>query len=136
MSLAHSGDMVPKVRLAGAKLARGYCFLASVYLLAIVSGVLEPELVSIDRVMTPVFYVASLLGLVYAIFRTPKMLKMVWLYTLTVCCLGRGFALLFSDIGYLTTYQQVAASISWILVWLGAVLSALILTADEILRGE
>jgi len=122
-------------RMVGVRVARIFVLLSSVYLIAVTATILQPQAVDAAHLLLPVFYVAAVAGLIYALVPTPDWLKMTWIILLTITSFGRALTLAMPDVDYLTFWQQLAASLSWFLLWLGGVLAALVLTADKILRG-
>lgn len=127
---------LPKSRRVGVYVARGYCIMSSLYLLVVIYTILKPEHLQFERLTIPSYYIAVPLGIVYGAVRTPNWIKMSWLTVFTVACLGRSLSLMTFDIDYLSRWQQVAASLSWLLIWIGGILSALVLTANEIIEGR
>lgn len=127
---------IPPSRKIGVLVARLFVVLSSVYLAVVIGVIIKPEDVAFEKVTIPSYYLAVMFGLLYGSIRTPDWIKMAWLTTYTIACLGRGITLTVFDIDYLTQLQQFAAAISWFLLWVGGILAALALTANEILRRE
>lgn len=124
---------LPRSRQVGVVVAMIYVLISSIYLVLIARYILEPHSMPFDGLTMPFYWAGTLLGFVYVLFRGWEKLRMAWLTSITVVCLGRALTLVFSEVDYLTDWQQVTAAISWLLIWIGSVLAALVLTAEQML---
>lgn len=124
---------LPRSRQAGVIVAECYVFLASIYLALIARYILEPHDMLFDEMTMPLYWAGAFLGFIYAFVRGNEKLRMTWVTIMTIVCLGRALTLAFSEVDYLNDWQQVTAAISWLLVWIGSILAALVLTAEQML---
>lgn len=124
---------LPRSRQVGVVVAEIYVLLSSLYLVLIARFILEPHDMSFDRLTLPLYWIGAVLGFIYTFVRGHEKLRMAWVTIMTLVCLSRAFTLALSEVDYLTDWQQVTAALSWLLVWVGAVLAALALTAEQLL---
>lgn len=126
-------DVLPPSRRVGLRVARAAVVTISVYLIAVACTVLTAEP---DQWTIPVWVAAGITGAVYFVRPSSDGWRSLWLTLLTVCALGRSLTLLFAGSAYLGRGMEIAASLSWLIVWLAGILAALVLTADRILTGK
>ena len=124
---------MPRSRRVGVHVAHGAVLLISVYLGTIAATVVGPE--DHDAVTLPLWWLAVLAGAIYYACPDRPAARTAWLVLVTACALGRSLTLGLVGTDYLTRGQEIAASLSWLVVWLCAVLAALVITADRLLNG-
>ena len=132
---------LPPSRKLGVGVARVFVLLSSVHLCLVVAVIIYPEALAFEALAfegktVPFYYLAAATGFVYGAVRTPNWFKMSWLTFFTGACLSRGLTLIAFEVDYLTDFQQLAAAMSWILLWIGGILAALVLTANDILERD
>lgn len=81
----------------------------------------------------PLFIAATVAGVLYAFEPRVDAFRVAWVVLLTVSAWGRALSLLFIGAPALTRAQEFAAATSWLIVFLGGILAALVLTAGNLL---
>lgn len=122
---------LPPSRRAGLTVARAAVAAISVYFVAVVFAVLGGDP---DQGLAPMWLAAAVAGFAYHVRPSSHGRRTVWLVLVTLCALGRGLSLLFVGTDYLNRGREVAAALSWFVIWLCAILAALVLTADDLLN--
>lgn len=120
----------PRTRRAGVRVARAAVATITLYLGWVAASVIGNDH---DGQLLPLWWAAVAAGAVYHLWPRSHAARTTWLVLVTVCALGRALVLAFVGTGYLSRGQEIAASLSWAVVWLCAVLAALVLTADHLL---
>ena len=124
---------LPRPRQVGVTAARASVLVVTAYMAVVIVAILSPEP---DRWLVPLWCAAVAAGVVFHARPRSSRARMAWLILVTVCALGRSMTLMFVGADYLSRSQEVAASLSWMIVWLCSVLAALVLTADALIRGR
>lgn len=123
----------PKTRRAGVRVARAAVATITLYLGWVAAFVITTDH---DGRIEPLWWAAVAAGIAYHLAPRSHATQTAWLVLVTVCALGRALVLAFAGTGYLSRGQEIAASLSWAVVWLCAILAALVLTADRLLGEE
>ena len=114
----------------------------SLVLIAVYAATLVAVLPPVDRSLfgwghfdaLPLYAALVALGPAYAVAHRVEALKWAWVLVLTVAALGRALTLVLVGSPALTPGRELAGAVSWGVVLCAGLLSALVLTAETILR--
>lgn len=122
---------LPRSRRAGILVARAAVAVTTIYLGWVAATVLESDP---DGQVVAFWWAAVVAGAVYHVRPRSHAARTAWLVLMTACALGRALTLALVGTDYLTRGQEIAAALSWAVVWLCSILAALVLTADRLLN--
>lgn len=121
----------------GVVVARVFVALSLVYLAAVELTIPSPVLGQWKAAEYVIFTLAVVFGLLFILTKgRGGFIQQAWLTFTTIACLTRGIALQVGDVEYLTFWQQAAGALTWYLVWVGTILSALAFMANEMLSDD